>query len=486
MSALRDSIAALREAFIDEARTHGFRLDSDCATMVGDIDIGDEQVEHQIRLDDSFPISKPRVSTTGGEGGLSWHRESDGSLCLWASDEVSDLPWQSAQAVVARIVEWHERDAAGWSDDDPDLDLERYWPSAQLEELILYPDLDNLIGHDCRARRIRQGRVRQVERGIAPHGDRRQRTWGVVAVDIGELAQPVHDFGELEQLLPADCAAEIQTGIEQGRIRILLVRYQRQGHPAVLALVAMGRDTRELAAARAAHTGEETHFMRAGLDAESLLGKKVAVIGLGAIGSSTAELLARSGVGEFTCVEHDEIRPGNCIRHAVDRNYLGWNKAEAVREKLHKADIIDKSCVRVIEKKLTSVDDVERLFEDHDLVVDATGDGAATALVWMASEALRKPAVSVCLQRGGSIARVDRTLLRDGESHASPIPPGGPRLDLREGGCGDPISPAPPWACVAAASRAVGMATDLLTGRNQYPPTCIEPVIGDPNATDWE
>lgn len=486
MSALRDSIAALREAFIDEVCTLGFRLDSDCATLVGDIDVGDAQVEHQIRLDDNFPISKPRVSTTGGEGGLSWHRESNGSLCLWASDEVSDLPWQSAQAVIARIVEWHERDAAGWPDDDPDLDLERYWPSAQLEELIIYPDLDDLIGGDCRARRTHQGHVRQVERGKAPQSHRRQSTWGVVAVDIGELAQPVHDFGELEQLLPAGRAAEIRTGIEQGRTRILLVRYQRQGHRGVLALVTKGRDIRELAAARAAHTGEKTHFMRAGLDAESLLSKKVAIIGLGAIGSSTTELLARSGVGEFTCIEHDEIRPGNCIRHTVDHNYLGWNKAEAVRERLHKASIIDRSCVRVIDKKLTSADEVEQLLQDHDLVLDATGDGAATALVWMASKALNRPAVSVCLQRGGSVARVDRTLLRDSESHASPVPPGGPHLDLREGGCGDPISPAPPWACVAAASRAVGMATDLLTGRNQYPPTCIDPLIGDPNATVWE
>lgn len=486
MSTLRDSIAARREAFIDEVCALGFRLDSDCATLVGDIDIGHEQVEHQIKLDDDFPISMPRVSTTSGEGGLSWHRNSDGSLCLWSCDEASDLPWQAARKVIERAAEWHERDAAGWRDDDPDLDLERYWPPALLKELILYPDLDNLIGHDCRARRTHQGRVLQVERGKAPQSQKRQRSWGVAAVDVGELARPIHNFDELEQLLPGRCAADVRRGIEQGRVHILIVRYQRQGHTGALALFAKRRDTRKLGAARAAHTGEQTHFMRAGLDAETLISKKVAVIGLGAIGSSTAELLGRSGVGEFTYVEHDEVRPGNCIRHIADHSYLGWNKAKAVRELLHKASIIDKSCIRVIEDKLTSVDHVERLFEDHDLVVDATGDDAATALVWMASEALRRPAVSVCLQRGGSIARIDRTLLRDGESHAPPVPPGGPRLDLREGGCGDPISPAPPWTCVAAASRAVGMATDLLTGRNQYPPTCIDPLIGDPIATEWE
>lgn len=486
MSTLRDSLAAMREAFIDEARMLGFRLDSDCAALVGDIDIGDQQIEHQIKLDDDFPITMPRVSTTSGEGGLSWHRESDGSLCLWPSDEASDLPWQSARKLIERVAEWHKQDVAGWPDDDPDLDLERYWQPALLSELVLYPDLDGLVGRDCLARKKHEGRVLQVERGKAPKSQQRQRSWGVAVVDVGELAQPVRDFDELEQLLPAPCAGEARKGIEQGRIRILIVRYQRQGHDAALALYAMSRDTRELGAVESAHTGEQTHYVRAGLDAETLLHKKVAIIGLGAVGSSTAELLARSGVGGFTFVEHDQLRPGNCIRHIADHNYLGWNKAEAVRKLLHNAHVIDESCIHVIEDKLTSVDDVGQLFSTHDLVVDATGDNAATALVWMASEALNRPAVSVCLQRGGSVARVDRTLLRDGESHAPPVPPGGPHLDLREGGCGDPISPAPPWACLAAASRAVGMATDLLTDRNQYPPTHIDSLIGDPNATEWE
>lgn len=165
MSALRDSLAARREAFVDEARALGFRLESDCATLVGDIGIGDEQVEHQITLDDRFPISRPRVSTTGGEGGLSWHRESDGALCLWGIDEMSDLPWQSAQAVIARVVEWHELDAAGWPDDGPDLDLERYWQSAGLSELVLYPDLDGLVGRDCLARKSQGGRVLEIGLG---------------------------------------------------------------------------------------------------------------------------------------------------------------------------------------------------------------------------------------------------------------------------------------------------------------------------------
>ena len=100
MGHLSDSIAASREAFIEALCAQGFLLLNDCQTLVGDIDIKGQPVEHQITLTDDFPISKPHVSTTGGEGGLSWHRESDGRFCLWSDEEASHLPWSDANAVI--------------------------------------------------------------------------------------------------------------------------------------------------------------------------------------------------------------------------------------------------------------------------------------------------------------------------------------------------------------------------------------------------
>lgn len=473
MSILSESVQAEREAFIDDLCARGFRLLTDGRTLLGDIDVDGEPVEHQIVLTEDFPITKPEVSTPGGEGGLSWHRESNGRFCLWSDDAAADLPWSSAEVVIERISQWHVSDAAGWPDDPPDLDLERYWP--RTHELIVYPDLAPLTGRPCKAKRGDHDVWTILEGNPA----RNQQWAGAAVVDVGELEQPVRTFDELADLLGPDDAEPLRSAIEKGKIRILMVRYQRQQYEAAIGLIVKDRNPSGLHAAGAAHSGESTYYLRAGLDAEALANKSVAIVGVGAVGSLLAEMLARSGVGNLTLVDHDRVRPGNCIRHIATRENVGRAKTEAVKQYLVESRIIAADAVVSRDQRLTSVAATEDLFDSHDLVVDATGNGPATTLIIAASKVHDKPAISVCLQRSGSVARVDRFPLGPGESHDPPLAPGGPSLVLREGGCGDPVSPTPPWACAAAAARAAGMAADVLSGRCLYPPTVVDVLIGD-------
>ena len=57
---------------------------------------------------------------------------------------------------------------------------------------------------------------------------------------------------------------------------------------------------------------------------------RLVTVGLGALGSQVVMNLARSGFGTWTLVDHDFLMPHNVVRHALDGNYVGWNKAEAV------------------------------------------------------------------------------------------------------------------------------------------------------------
>ena len=57
---------------------------------------------------------------------------------------------------------------------------------------------------------------------------------------------------------------------------------------------------------------------------------RLVAVGLGALGSQVVMNLARSGFGKWTLVDHDYLLPHNVVRHALDGNYVGWNKAEAV------------------------------------------------------------------------------------------------------------------------------------------------------------
>ena len=482
MSALSDSIAAAQEAFIENLCARGFTLLEDCRTLAGDIDVDGRPVEHHIELSDDFPITMPRVSTPGGEGGMSWHRNADGSFCLWSEDEASDLPWGDAEAFIGRTQEWHANDLAGWPDDPADLDLERYWPT--LAGLIIHPDLAHLTGRTCRAKKERHG-VLRIMLGRAHRNLQRQSWFGAAVVDVGELTEPIRSFDELADRLGTQRAEELRTGIETGSVSVVMVRYRRQGHESALGLIAQNRNPNRLSAAATAHMGESTRRLRAGLDREALTDTTIAIVGVGAVGSLLAEMLLRSGVGSLTLIDGRTVRPGNCIRHVAVPADVGRSKAEAVRDRIVAAGLLTEREARqsltLHTGKLTSAAAAEKLFEDHDLVIDATGNGPATALVSTASRILDKPAITVCLQRGGAAARVDRFPLRDGESHDEPLPPAEAEVDLREGGCGDPVSPTPPWACAAAAARAAGMATDLLAGRCLYPPTVIDVLIGRPD-----
>ncbi len=62
-----------------------------------------------------------------------------------------------------------------------------------------------------------------------------------------------------------------------------------------------------------------------------LAGKKVAIVGLGSLGSKLAVSLARSGVTKFYLVDDDVLLPTNLVRHQLDWWSVGNDKVEAVK-----------------------------------------------------------------------------------------------------------------------------------------------------------
>lgn len=79
----------------------------------------------------------------------------------------------------------------------------------------------------------------------------------------------------------------------------------------------------------AQRAGEGDFFARFPVG-RALRGKRVLLVGCGAIGSFVAAELARSGVGELTLVDGDVLEPGNSVRWLLGRSSWGWPKAEAL------------------------------------------------------------------------------------------------------------------------------------------------------------
>ena len=61
-------------------------------------------------------------------------------------------------------------------------------------------------------------------------------------------------------------------------------------------------------------------------DVGSLVNKSVVVVGCGSLGSTVAELIAKSGIGKIRLVDHESLASENVSRHALGVNSVGLPK----------------------------------------------------------------------------------------------------------------------------------------------------------------
>lgn len=114
-------------------------------------------------------------------------------------------------------------------------------------------------------------------------------------------------------------------------------------------------------------------FKPIGIEGQKEIGKKhVLIVGVGALGTHTSELLARAGVRKLTLIDRDYVDRSNLQRQHLftEKDAEGqWPKAEAAKERLENIN----SQVEV-EAIVAQADAVllEGLIEDVDLLVDGT------------------------------------------------------------------------------------------------------------------
>ncbi|MDO4719206.1 MAG: sulfur carrier protein ThiS adenylyltransferase ThiF [Peptostreptococcaceae bacterium] len=104
---------------------------------------------------------------------------------------------------------------------------------------------------------------------------------------------------------------------------------------------------------------------------------KVAVAGLGGLGSNIAAALARSGVGQLLLVDFDTVEPSNLNRQSYFIRHIGRKKTEAMAEQIAEMNPFVKvtACdVRITEANAAAV------FRGWDVVCEAF-DGAESKAV---------------------------------------------------------------------------------------------------------
>jgi tRNA A37 threonylcarbamoyladenosine dehydratase len=134
---------------------------------------------------------------------------------------------------------------------------------------------------------------------------------------------------------------------------------------------------------------------------------RVAVIGIGGVGSWVAEALARSAIGSLTLIDLDNVAESNTNRqiHALDGNY-GKPKVEAMAERI--AQINPLCDVRLIEDFIEPDNFAAVLGGGFDYVIDAIDSvRTKTALIaWCVEQG--QPLITV----GGAGGQLDPTRIR--------------------------------------------------------------------------
>ena len=305
---------------------------------------------------------------------------------------------------------------------------------------------------------------------VRPVSQQRKGTRYGWALDLGELAMPLRTWEEVLSHV-GEGAAQADRLVKQVKSAIVLLRYQRGSHEGVVALRAQWKDGKvRLESIESASKSSRTLRLRAGYDASDLSRFTVAIVGIGAIGSLLADQLCRCGIGKLLLVDSERLRPGNTIRHLVDLDSVGQYKTAAVARHLQVVGLSPSTGLVSRKLALSTPDQATHLFEAADLVVDATGSPTTSALLIGGADIHQKPLLVTYLQRDGDVVRLERYPLGEGEDQEPPVPPGTVLRDVvRESGCGDPISPAPPSSASVAAGLASLAAADLLLGRDVPP-----------------
>lgn len=125
---------------------------------------------------------------------------------------------------------------------------------------------------------------------------------------------------------------------------------------------------------------------------EKLKNSKIAIFGIGGVGSYVVEGLARAGIGKFILVDNDGISISNINRQIIaTRKTIGMAKVEVAKERIH--DINPDAQVEIY-KELFMPDSKMNLDKSIDYIVDAIDTITAKIELAVRAEKLDIPIIS--------------------------------------------------------------------------------------------
>lgn len=101
--------------------------------------------------------------------------------------------------------------------------------------------------------------------------------------------------------------------------------------------------------------------------------KKIAIFGIGAIGSFIASSLGRHGINEIRLIDYDLLEPQNIIRHALSACFVGIKKAYAMSQMINNFSL-GSTNTKAYSEYLYETKEYENIIKDVDIIIDCTAN----------------------------------------------------------------------------------------------------------------
>lgn len=126
---------------------------------------------------------------------------------------------------------------------------------------------------------------------------------------------------------------------------------------------------------------------------QRLLGKRVAVFGIGGVGGHVVEALARSGVGALDLIDNDVVSPSNLNRQIIALwDTIGRQKTQVMKERIAN---INPECSVTVWNCFYLPEERENFpFEKYDYIVDAVDTVSAKIDLAVTAQTLEIPIIS--------------------------------------------------------------------------------------------
>lgn len=111
---------------------------------------------------------------------------------------------------------------------------------------------------------------------------------------------------------------------------------------------------------------------------EKVKAAKVAIAGLGGLGSNIAVSLARTGVGHLHLIDFDIVEPSNLNRQQYKIKHLGLYKTEALKNEIEEINPFIKV---TIDTALVTQENIQELFKNDDIICEAFDNPKAKAMI---------------------------------------------------------------------------------------------------------